>query len=346
MAHVKKFCLRLLVILAMSLVATGVVAQSEPDIRITDIDLSAFPTVGVRLLTRDARSAPITDLSGLVLHENRAPIPDFDLGRVAVGTDIVLVLDANDTFLQVDDDDGLTRRDKVAATVEQYARQFMDPTGLDRVTVVTPDASGSGVDILAEDVSTPQALAGIVADYQPVEPPRITPLNDMLVAALDHLAAQQDDGRFQAVLLFTDGGRLDQQLAYQDLALAAQEAGVPIFGAILGATADPNEVASLERLASPTRGQVVHLSEPAAADDIFQLFQSQAQQTEARYQSLVRRGGEVDVSAALGNTRTTGSFTLELVQPVLTLDIPDTTLRRVGSAIDSPSHCCNRLFIH
>lgn len=337
MALVKKFGLHLALMLVLVLLAAGNAnAQDSPELRITAIDLDAFPTVGVRLLTRDAGSAPITDLSALVLRENRVPIPEFELARVTTGVDLVFVIDANDTLLLVDDNDTLTRRDKVASAVEQFARQHMNPTGLDRVTVIVPDESGAGAVILAEDVTTPQELAEVMAAYQPVAPPRITPLNDMMAAAIDHLAATRDDGRFQSVLLFTDGGRLDQQLAYQDLVSTAQAGGLGLFGAILGATADPNEVESLERLAGPTRGQVIHLPDAAAAEPLFRLFQSQGQQTQARYRSLVRRAGDVDISAALGNTRTATTFALDLAQPLLTLDLTDTTIRRAGTAIDTP----------
>lgn len=339
MTHVKKLGSRLppvlLGLLLAALVAGSAVAQTDPELRITDVDLSDFPTVGVRLLTRDGASNPIPDLSGLVLRENRAPIPEFELARVPTGVDLVLVIDANDTILVADETDGPTRRDKVAASVESFARGFMNPTGLDRVTLITPDESG-GVAVLAEDLNSPQAVVAAVADYQPAAPPRLTPLNDMLVAALDHLAARRDDGRFQAVLLYTDGAWLDQQLAYQDLALEAQQASVPLFGAILGATADDNEVAALQRLAGPTRGQIVHMPDPAATDPLFRLFQSQGTQAQARYRSLLRRGGEAEVSAALGNVRAETAFTLALEQPLLTLDIPNAAIRRVGSAIDTP----------
>jgi pSer/pThr/pTyr-binding forkhead associated (FHA) protein len=340
MTHVKKLGSRLwpglLGLVLAALIAGSAVAQTDPELRITDVDLSDFPTVGVRLLTRDGASNPIPDLSGLVLRENRAPIPEFELARVPTGIDLVLVIDANDTILLTDETDGPTRRDKVAASVESFARGFMNPTGLDRVTIITPDEGGTGVAVPAEDLSSPQAVAEAVAGYQPAAPPRITPLNDMLVAALDHLAVRRDDGRFQAVLLYTDGARLDQQLAYQDLTVAAQQAGVPFFGAILGATADDNEVAALQRLAGPTRGQVVHMPDPAATDPFFRLFQSQGTQAQARYRSLLRRGGEAEVSAALGNVRAEAAFTLALEQPRLTLDIPNAAITRVGSAIDTP----------
>lgn len=341
MAHVKKSSRRLLLLVLLlmpvwlALPGGDAAAQSDPELRITAIDQSEFPTVGLRLLTRDDRSAPITDLSGLVLRENRAPIPEFELARVPTGVDLVLVIDGNDTILQVDDNDGVTRRDKVAAGVEQFARQFMNPTGLDRVTILAPDETGGWL-TLGEDLTRPSDVAQAVADYQPAAPPRLTPLNDMLTAALDHLAMRRDDGRFQAVVLYTDGGRLEQQLAFQDLALAAQTGGVPFFGAILGATADENEVAALERLAGPTRGAVVHMPDPTATDDIYRLIQSQGQQTEARYRSLVRRGGEVEVSAALGNVRAESSFTLELAEPELSLALPDDTITRTGQAIDTP----------
>ena len=111
MAHVKKFSLTLLIPLALLLATNSSMAQDEPELRITQIDLSEFPTVSVRLLTRDATGSPVSDLSNLVLRENRAPIPEHDQTRVPTGIDLVLVLDANDTFLQSDDNDGVTRRD-------------------------------------------------------------------------------------------------------------------------------------------------------------------------------------------------------------------------------------------
>lgn len=335
MTQVKKFCLPLLAALALLLCAGRGTAQDDTDLRITNIDSSEFPFVKVRLLTRDATGAPISNAPNLVLRENRAPIPEYDLSRVPTGIDLVLVVDANDTLLQSDDNDEVTRRDKVAAAIEQFAREAMDPTGLDRVTVIAVDAAGNTA-VLAEDLTRPQDLAEVIAAYQPQMLPRVTPLNDMLTTGLDHLAARQDDGRFQAILLFTDGARLGDQLAYQDLVTAAQSGGVSLFAAILGATADENEVANVSRLTSLTHGQWVHMPDATALDPLYGLFAGQRQQLQARYRSLVRQAGAVDVSVGLGNTRTSSSFELDLREPQLALDLPQSAVRRVGSAIDTP----------
>ncbi len=188
------------------------VQRETSDLRITAIDVAVFPTVSVRLLTTDAGSAPIADLTRLVLRENGVPIADTTTAQTPVGVDVVLVIDANADFFLFDDRSGLSRRDKVAASIVRYAGQFMDPAGLDRVSVIVPDEAGAGATFLAQDVNRPSDLADAVNAYNPTTT-GATPLQGMMVAAIDHLAASED-GRFQAVLLYTDAARLDRQLDY------------------------------------------------------------------------------------------------------------------------------------
>jgi hypothetical protein len=221
----------------------------------------------------------------------------------------------------------------VAAGIARYAGQFMQPGGLDRVSVVVPDETGEGPAFLATDVSRPDDLADALDGYNPA-PPNVTPLQAMLTAAVDHLAAGET-GRFRAVLLYTDGARLDRQLDFPALIEAAQAADVTLYVAILGAEAAPEEIANVERLTGPTNGLYAPMPEPEAADPLYEIFRTQGQQTELTYRSAVRQNGTYEVSVSLGNVRDAAEFELTLAAPVVTLEAP-ATIRRAGSAVDTP----------
>ncbi len=320
------------------LVASPSFAQQVPresdDLRITAVDSGAFPTVTVRVLTTAAGSAPIDDLTRLVLRENGVPIPDTTAAQTPVGVDLALVLDANADFLLFDDNSGLSRRDKVAAGISRYAEQFMNPTGLDRVSLIVPDETGQGATFLTKDANRPGDLADAVNAYSPTTT-GATPLQAMLTAAIDHLATSAD-GRFQAVVLYSDGARLDRQLDYPALTAAALAARIPIYVAILGADASAEETANADGLSSPTNGLTLHVAEPEAADPLYALFQAQGQQTALSYRSSLREEGTHQVSVSLGNVRDTASFDLTLTPPDLRIDAPASPVRRAGSAVDTP----------
>jgi len=310
------------------------VERQNNDLRITAVDTSAFPTVAVRILTTTNGSAPIADLTRLILRENGVPIVETATAQTPVGVDLALVLDANPDFLQIDGRDGVSRRDKVATSIARFAQQYMSPAGLDRVSIIVPDETGEGAAFLVTDTSRPGELSGAVDAYQPT-PPRLTPLQSMLSTAIDHLAAGEE-GRFRAILIYTDAARLNQQLDYQALAEAAQAADIPIFAAILGVEASPDEIANVAALYTPTNGAHVHMPEPEAADPLYDIFRRQGSQPEITYQSESRQNGPHELSVSLGNVRDTAVFELSLAAPEVTLVAAQTEIRRAGSAIDTP----------
>ncbi len=303
-------------------------------VRITAVDSAAFPTVKVRVLTTTAGSGPVEDLSRLVLRENGVPIPEATAAQVPVGVDVALVVDANTDFLLFDDNSGLSRRDQLAAGIARFAEQFMNPDGLDRVSIIVPDETGTGAAFLLTDAARPGDVAAAINTYNPVAP-GATPLQAMMTAAIEHLAGSED-GRFQAVLLYTDGARLPRQLDYPALVEAAQAARIPIYVAILGADASAEEIANATGLFDPTNGSYVHMPNPEAADPIYAIFEAQGQQTELSYPSALRQNGAHQVSVSLGNVRDAAEFELLLAAPEITVEPPTSPVRRAGSAIDTP----------
>ena len=310
------------------------VQGERDDLRVTAVDSTAFPTVSVRVLTTTAGSAPIADLTRLVLRENGVPIADTTAAQTPVGVDVAFVIDANADFFLFDDRSGLSRRDKLAAGITRFAEQFMNPAGLDRVSLIVPDDTGAGAFFLAQDAGRPSDVADAINAYTPLAT-GATPLQTMLTAAIDHLAAGEN-GRFQAVLLYTDAARLDRQLNYPALVEAAQAAGIPLYVAILGAEASDAEIANAAGIYAPTNGQHVHMPEPEAADPLYAIFQAQGRQTELSYQSALRQNGAREVSVSLGNVRDAASFELSLAAPQVAIEAPPSPVRRVGSAVDTP----------
>ncbi len=309
--------------------------QSErTDLRITAVDSTAFPMVNVRVLTTTAGSAPVGDLSRLILRENGVPIPEATAAQVPVGVDVALVVDANADFFLFDDNSGLNRRDKLAAGVTRFAEQFMNPNGPDRISIIVPDETNTSTAFLVTDANRPSDVANAINAYNPAAT-GATPLQDMITAAIDHLAGSED-GRFQAILLYTDGARLPRQLDYPALVEAAQAARIPIYVAILGADASAEEIANAAALYDPTNGLHVHMPTPEAVDPIYAIFQAQGQQTELSYQSALRQNGEHQVSVSLGNVRDAAGFELQLAAPETVIESPPSPVRRAGSAVDTP----------
>lgn len=312
--------------------------REEPRLHIAGLDMSDFPFVQARLLTADPQSAPVIDLSALVVRENGVPITAYSTANVPVGIDVVFVIDANNMLLQIDDDSGRTRLAKVQESIGRYANNFMDPAGLDQVSIVAPSVDGQSVRWIARDVSQPSELVTAVNAYPETLPAESlrpnTPLNDMLLEALGHLAGG-DAGRFRVVLLLTDGARLDQQLDFSTLVEQALVAQTPFFAAILGARADDNEIANVNRLFEPTRGRFLHMPQPEATDPFYRLWQQQGRQTQIEYTSLQRQSGTVELSVQLGNVRDSTTFEVTLAAPEVALDGLGESIERVGTSPDT-----------
>lgn len=307
--------------------------QEEPLMQLVGVDLSSFPTVRITLQTLDAQGGP-ADLSDLALTENGAPISELSVDTVPVGADIIFVLDANNGFNEIDDESGLTRGEKSIASIQRFAEQYMDPNGLDTVSIVVPAEGGQEGRVLIQGASNMGEIEEAIGGYKPdrLGP---TPLNAMMDMALERASEGNESGRYQAILLFTDGRRLDQQLSFLQLVAQANDAMVPIYSAILGQTADALEIANVSRLSDPTRAFFVHLTEPSAVDSIYEIFETQSDLQRVSYRSRQRQSGRNQLNLSLGPTIVSTSFELMLEGPEVSLLMEDTTIRRAGTAPDT-----------
>ena len=309
-------------------------AQEETRLQIVDVDISAFPDVSITMMTADSRSAP-ADLTTIALRENGIPVTDLTFDNIPVGIDATFVIDANTGFDEVDDESGLARSEKVRDSLHRFATEYMNPDGLDRISIVVPGDDGQSGRFLVQNETDPMAIKDAISAY---EPARLgsTPLNAMLNLALEQAQQRENDSRYETLLIFSDARRLDEQLSYPLLVAQANDASIPIYGAILGQSADENEIAHMERLTQPTQAFQVHMPQAEATDPIYQIWQQQGNPVQISYKSRQRQSGRSQITLNLDTILVSTNFDVALASPEIALKLPNDKVHRVGTAPDTP----------
>jgi len=248
--------------------------------------------------------------------------------------EMIFVIDANSTIDERDRAGDITRAEKVRDSIIRYADSFMDEAQLDRVSVIVPGQGGGRV-LLDRAVFRNEVINEI--NFYVAEPVNNTPLNEMMGLALEVASQTNDEGRFQAIFLFTDGAQLDNQLDFGALVGRAQSLSIPIFSAILGRSADPDEVANVSQLADPTRGDFVHMPEADETDSLYALIQENGLQHQLTYQSTLSSGGSHTITVASGGARSSIDINLDISPPLVELPIDSSQpIRRVIANADDP----------
>ena len=306
-------------------------------LRLSQPDLSNFPEVRLNVLSSDGRGAPLAEaeLSRLALRENGVPIADAEVQFVPVGVDIIFVLDADSSLSIFDEGRSVTRLQTVQASLERYASRFMNPSGLDRISLLVPDATNEAGQFLVQDVGSPDSLAAAIQNYEP-DLPETAPINNMMLQAIEHAASIKEDGRYQAILLLSEARRLNQFLDFTALTEQAQAIELPLFTAILGGQASFDEVDAAAALYQPTRAYYVHVPRPEAADSLFLIWQRQGNQAQIRYRSLQTESGRFPITVNIGTLTASTELVLEILPPHIELALPTTAVQRQGNAPDSP----------
>lgn len=303
-------------------------------LEIASVDTDQFPTLGLNLIVTNRQSRPQRELQSLRVRENGAPVADYEILSITAGTDLYLIIDANSRIQEADDEGGLTRLQKVKDSVLNYAGRFMDLAGRDHVTLIVPGADGPRA--LADDVTMP---ADLIDAMQPYDAGRLPDSNveEMLALALERAAQSKEEGRFQAVVLYTDASGLNES-RLMPLVEQAQGLQLPIFALLLGGGATPSEsaVEAATSLTEATRGFFVHM--PAASDssELFQVIADNSVQSQVQYRSNIRRSGEHMLSVTLGNRRDEVTLDLELAPPDVRLQVAESLIRRAGAEPDTP----------
>ncbi|MFZ0547994.1 MAG: FHA domain-containing protein [Candidatus Promineifilaceae bacterium] len=335
--HPRTFFKLFLSLLILFLLVSSVFAQEEgTQLRISQIDTADFPQVAVRVSATDVENNPIDALTGLTVSEDQQTISDFDTRQVAVGIDLIFVIDANTAIEQVDEGSTLSRREKVRDSINDYANTIMDVGGQDDIVSIIVPEGESGRFLEQSNMTYSNEVINAINFYETGDLAD-TPLNAMLEMALDKAEENQDDGRYQVIFLYTDGGQLNTQLDYPALTERAQTDGVSFYGAILGSRADQNEIANVTQLTDPTGGTYVHMPESADADPLFESINEKAVQTEIVYQSTAYHSGSPQVVITLGDASAEVSYDLTVEPAAVAIPLDNSQpIRRVATDADTP----------
>ncbi|MEM7331213.1 MAG: FHA domain-containing protein [Chloroflexota bacterium] len=298
-------------------------------------DLTAFPLVSLNVRSAGFESVPLASFDGLSVRENGIPIAEVSLTSIPVGMDAVFVLDANETAQFVDIEGDVNRVGKMQASINRFGARFMNPSGLDTISVVVPDSSHENGRLLINAITAPEQIDPGFANWTPTYP-ATAPLNEMMLVAMDHLSDLQTSNRFQAILLMSDAGRLDELLNTSGIVEQAQNNNIAIFVAIVGSGASFEEIENAAALYQPTNGFFTPLPNSADTDPIYLIWQRQSNQVQVQYQSLVRENGRYPLSINVGQANASSEFELNLQSPEITLALENDAIRRVGTAVDTP----------
>jgi hypothetical protein len=298
---------------------------------ITGVNRSRFPELGVNLIVTDGQSQPLNNLSGLRFWENGVPIADFELRDVLVGVDLFFVLDGSARLLEIEDDAGLTRMQLIKDTIQFYSGRFMDVAGRDRVSIVVPN--GQGGEALVRDVAQPGELIDAVNQYNPQQVADDGAV-EVVDTALSLAESRASGGRFQAIVLFTDGIQLNPLLT-EDVVARARQLQVPIFVLLLGPSESENAVERISSLTIPTRGRHTFMPGTAESSELFQVVLNNATQTQLVYETNLSQSGSYPIDVAFDDAQDETVLELRIEPPEVAINLEPDVIRRSGTQPDT-----------
>jgi hypothetical protein len=323
-----------LLILLTTLQAKSQEAEEE-QLEIAAIDISNYPNIILNLIVLDGKGEVPADMMGFILSEDGEPITEFSARQVSKGVDLIVVIDANTSIENRDEANGLSRREKVRDSIVRYANHLMDPREQDRVSIIVP-GEGDGRFLETANMSFPNEVINAINFYETGQLDD-TPLNTMMLQALERAESKREEGRFQVILLFTDGAQISEQLDYNALTTQALAGDVVFYGAILGSRADPEEVASLALLTDVTGGNLVHLPDAFGTDPLYQEIKARAIQIQIDYRSKLNNNGQHTIRAELGEISAESTLELIVEPPAIILEVDNSRpIRRVATNANTP----------
>ncbi len=304
------------------------------NLTISGLDVSGFPDVSFHVSAIDQNNDVIEDLSGLVVREDEKSVERFAAEEIRIGLELVFVIDANNSFEQRDEPEGLSRREKVRDSIIDFAQRYMDPQLQDRVTIVVPTDGGGRV-LGKAGMSFTNEVINAINFYEPGTH-GATPLQAMLELALQQADSGHLEGRYPAIVLFSDAALLREQLNYTRLIDLAGKSETTFFGVILGSRADADELDNVAGLTEPTGGRIIHMPEASQATPLFESVFKHGFSHRISYHSKIDSSGLHNISVSLGSGTTESTVDLTVEPPVVQLAVDNSQpIRRVATSSDA-----------
>lgn len=306
-----------------------------------------FPTISATLTGEDSRGNGVANLlanepSRLRLREDDRLIDDFDVETVPVGVDVTFVIDANRDIEWIDQIGDVSRLAKTRTSIANFGRIFLNRAGLDSVNIVVPtiaDAAGaepSEPTLLLTNGTTPDDVSEAIGTFTPEgQLSEQSPLNEMLLTAIDSFPSSNDEGRFRAIVLYSSAlSFLNGEVDNDAIAELAAMRDVRIYLVILGKRADPEEIDASEPLFEPTGGSYIHMPEPEDATPLFETLGSHAEHLLVTYQSALADSVQHTLSLEADGVAVETGLSLNIAPPEVAITLPEMPIERYA---DDPS---------
>jgi tight adherence protein B len=263
---------------AVALVAIlipGVGGAAGGNTRITAVDVSAYPSVRVTVVTpQPAAKAP-------ALSENGQPVVGFTAKNFGREKSVVLLFDRSQSML------GKAMRDATAA-----ARSFVrSKPASDRIAVVAVGKQAFQLTGFSTGTSeADSALRGLEVDKV-----RGTALYDAVVLSSELLSADVHQAR--VLVLVTDGQEVSSKASLDDAIAAANDARVTVYP--IGIESPSFKPGPLKRLAAATGGRYSGAAGTASLQAVYAALAQELQRTwQLTYFTTARPGDSFELTAA------------------------------------------------
>lgn len=312
----------------------GLQAEPPGSLRITRIDASAFPDVGVNLVARAGDGRPLEELdrTQLRLTEDGIEVPIELVGRVTCGVRVVFVADVGDGALNTG-----VHLAEVVQIARRHVSEFvaggpwMDPT-VDEVSVLVQE--GEATREVVGFTSSPESIEAAFASYVPPGDAGFARAgeygewtHEALSEALDAIEFSPDaSGKLAHVVLFTPGVRAD----LADIAERALRLDVPIHVHLSRRTATTYWEEALTPLALVTHGRPSAELEDDDLGDLFHEVTQARQQSRLVYRSTSAGQGTRAVLLESGGVQVRAAYDVALSPPRVFLEPPSTSVERSG----------------
>ena len=281
---------------AYPLLAQGSIGQ----LTISDIDVTAFPDVSLRIQAFDADGGPVSGLvnSMLEVREDNGNVQLPEVTAVSTGITVDFVADAGVGLNR-------SRWNKMNGVITHFAQNYM-VSNVDQAAfaVVEP----AGLRTLSEYVSDSQLLANVATNYQPpfqfedgtdYSNP-LESLNDLL-DGMSTVANPSGNRRF--IIFLTTGIETRDDAAASELINKARSAGVSIYVVIVREGNDvPLSFTQANFLAEDTGGQYTVYADPNSVNPAFERSTSFRQQYDLTYRATNSTSGTHETRIAATNS--------------------------------------------
>lgn len=311
-------------------------SQPEVQLRVSEPETQAFPTISLLVTVSDAAGRRIAGLDpdDFVLLEDQQPLLDFKLEEVLIGTRQVFVINTA-PGLGVRDSHGLTRFDYAREELIQF---WLDEqaglTGVDDLSLLTAEG------LLIQHTDSAAEISSALDRIEPTFEGGISGF-DLLLLALDFSSDPREPRTAPSSLVFfTPLIDTPRDLPLANAISRARESSTTIYPVLFTTpeSLDQPEVEPLQELASATGGDLLVFDPAIGIQELGERIVLQRQQYRITYSSRANTSGAHTLQVGLegeGQEQLSPpiSFDLEVQPPQVAFIQPPNTLTR---ATDDP----------